>query len=56
MQVSVSLMVTVPSQVLGDLLGQGPCPSVVEMDFSLVNFFFFNEYQKLITNYLRFKH
>ena len=54
-------MVIAPFWVLGDLLGQGPCPSVVEMDSSFVYllvrfFFFFNEYQKLIANYLRFKH
>ena len=44
-RVSVSLMVIAPSWILGDLLGQGPCPSVVEMDSSfvylLVKFFFF---------------
>ena len=53
-------MVIAPSWILGDLLGQGPCPSVVKMDSSfvylLVKFFFFNEYQKLIANYLRFEH
>ena len=44
-RVSVSLMVIAPSWILGDLLGQGPCPSVVKMDSSfvylLVKFFFF---------------